>query len=426
MASVCSSPRRFRFARAACRSSARWLLLGAAVAAAIGSGAANGVQAGGTLADAPVRQEQPVAPPLHLGETERAKLDAAMARGVAWLLARQDERGAFPPCVARGASSVATTAVALWAIAASDGACALGSAPARDSARDSARAPAIDRSQLLAAMTRATDHLLAHRQPDGGLYDPRGGLAVYTSGIAARALRALPADQQSRFDDVVRDLELYVYRHEAPESFVDLEQAAPAELAQPAAAAARLLERGSEWSAGQRAALEFLARGAAVDGRGPARTRDPRWRAPGAELETFSYDDVLPIVYLPLAPEQQIAVRAYRAVREGYDLERNPDLARRRALASPGGDARGLYYYYLVLARTLAVHGSPHLTTVDGRRHDWPRELARKLLSLQQPDGRWVNADAGWWEDEPVLVTAYALLALVECRRVVAAPNAGG
>lgn len=406
MASVCSSSRRFRFACAACRSSARWLLLGAVVGAAIGGGAASGVQAGGTAVDAPARQEEPVAPPLHLGETERAKLDAAMARGVAWLLARQDEHGAFPPCVARGASSVATTAVALWAIAASD--------------------PAIDRPQLPAAMTRATDHLLAHRQPDGGLYDPRGGLAVYTSGIAARALRALPADQQSRFDDVVRDLELYVYRHEAPESFVDLEQAAPAELAQPAAAAARLLERGSEWSAGQRAALEFLARGAAVDGRGPARTRDPRWRTPGAELDTFSYDDVLPIVYLPLAPEQQIAVRAYRAVREGYDLERNPDLARRRALASPGGDARGLYYYYLVLARTLAVHGSPHLTTVDGRRHDWPRELARKLLSLQQPDGRWVNADAGWWEDEPVLVTAYALLALVECRRVVAAPNAGG
>ncbi|MBL8842313.1 MAG: hypothetical protein JNL90_12385 [Planctomycetes bacterium] len=422
MASVRSGSIRPRSARAMGRSSARRLLLGALVGAAIGGGSASGVQAGGTPADAPARQEPPVAPPLHLGETERAKLDAAMARGVAWLLARQDERGAFPPGVARGASSVATTAVALWAIAASDGASALGSTPARDSARD----PAVDRPQLLAAMTRATDHLLAHRQPDGGLYDPRGGLAVYTSGIAARALRALPAEEQPRFDDVVRNLELYVYRHEAPESFVDLEQAAPAELAQPAAAAARLLERGSEWSAGQRAALEFLARGAPVDGRGPARTRDPRWRAPGAELDTFSYDDVLPIVYLPLAPEQQIAVRAYRAVREGYDLERNPDLARRRALASPGGDARGLYYYYLVLARTLAVHGSPHLTTVDGRRHDWPRELARKLLSLQQPDGRWVNADAGWWEDEPVLVTAYALLALVECRRVVAAPNAGG
>ncbi len=399
MASVHRSTRPFREASKTLFACARQV----ALLALFGAAAVD------TAAGAPARQEPAVAPPLHLASAELARLDAATARGVAWLLARQDERGAFPPCVARSASAVATTAVALWAIAASEAA-ALPSTPEEAGRRNAAR-------------VRATELLLKHRQQDGGLYDPRGGLAVYTSGIAARALRALPPDEQAHLDAVVRELELYVYRHEAPESFVDLAPAANAESGQPAVAAAKLLDGGGEWTVAQRAALEFLARGQAVDARSPARTRDPRWRAPGATLDAFSYDDVLPIVYLPLAPEQQIAMRAYQAVRDGYDLERNPDLARRRVLAAPGGDARGLYYYYLVLARTLAVHGSPHLTTSDGRRHDWPREIARKLLSLQQSDGRWVNADPGWWEDEPVLVTSYALLALAECRAVRAFPQ---
>ena len=34
------------------------------------------------------------------------------------------------------------------------------------------------------------------------------------------------------------------------------------------------------------------------------------------------------------------------------------------------------------------------------------------LLDLQQSDGSWVNRNNRWWEKDPVLVTAYALIAL--------------
>lgn len=82
-----------------------------------------------------------------------------------------------------------------------------------------------------------------------------------------------------------------------------------------------------------------------------------------------------------------------------------------------------LYYYYLVVARTLATRGSPLLELSDGRRVDWARELATRLENLQRPTGNWVNADPSWWEGEPILVTSYALIALTLCEEVKEPPG---
>jgi len=42
----------------------------------------------------------------------------------------------------------------------------------------------------------------------------------------------------------------------------------------------------------------------------------------------------------------------------------------------------------------------------------WREELVKKLIALQKPDGSWVNANNRWWENDPVLASSYALLAL--------------
>jgi squalene-hopene/tetraprenyl-beta-curcumene cyclase len=71
---------------------------------------------------------------------------------------------------------------------------------------------------------------------------------------------------------------------------------------------------------------------------------------------------------------------------------------------------QGLYYYYLTLARALAL---AEVKDVKGR--DWRAELRAKLKSLQKDDGSWVNdKNDRWWENSKVLCTAYALLALSE------------
>ena len=47
-----------------------------------------------------------------------------------------------------------------------------------------------------------------------------------------------------------------------------------------------------------------------------------------------------------------------------------------------------------------------------GVPHPWRNELANKLLSLQRPDGSWYNDADRWFESNPYLVTAYAVLTL--------------
>ncbi len=83
---------------------------------------------------------------------------------------------------------------------------------------------------------------------------------------------------------------------------------------------------------------------------------------------------------------------------------------------NPGMGNQGLYYYYDILARALSVAGIAELEQPDGRRVNWRNELAAKLLALQKPDGSWVNDNNRFWENDPVLVTSFAILTLALCK----------
>ena len=54
------------------------------------------------------------------------------------------------------------------------------------------------------------------------------------------------------------------------------------------------------------------------------------------------------------------------------------------------------------------------ITDADGGTHNWREDLCRVLLSKQARDGSWVNEADRWYEGNPHLVTAYAILALQE------------
>ncbi|HGY91669.1 MAG TPA: hypothetical protein ENK43_10915 [Planctomycetes bacterium] len=95
-----------------------------------------------------------------------------------------------------------------------------------------------------------------------------------------------------------------------------------------------------------------------------------------------------------------------------FDLDRHPGF-----LPGPKGNEpyQGLYYYYYSMARCLGVLGDRFVASEDGTRHDWPAELAEKLLSLEK-HGVWRNdKNSRWQEGSPVLCTCYAVLALEEC-----------
>lgn len=80
----------------------------------------------------------------------------------------------------------------------------------------------------------------------------------------------------------------------------------------------------------------------------------------------------------------------------------------------PGRGPKSYYYYVHVFSRTWNILNTKVVTTADGTKHDWVRELVTKLVAEQRPEGFWVNSRSNTeWEDRPELCTSHAILALV-------------
>lgn len=96
---------------------------------------------------------------------------------------------------------------------------------------------------------------------------------------------------------------------------------------------------------------------------------------------------------------------AIKWIESNWTLEHNPGMPEERKY-------QGHYYYFATMARALRELQRPVLTTPDGKKHNWAEEVIDKLASLQRKDGSWLNTADRWLEDDPNLVTSYALTAL--------------
>jgi squalene-hopene/tetraprenyl-beta-curcumene cyclase len=123
---------------------------------------------------------------------------------------------------------------------------------------------------------------------------------------------------------------------------------------------------------------------------------------------SMSYAGLLSLVYAKLSPEDPRVVAVKDWLGKNYTVSENPGL----------GD-QGLYYYYHAMPKALAAANLSALKLADGTEADWRKDLGEKLLSLQQPDGSWKNANGRWMESNPVLVTAYVVLALEQIDRSI-------
>ena len=117
---------------------------------------------------------------------------------------------------------------------------------------------------------------------------------------------------------------------------------------------------------------------------------------------SMGYAGLLSFIYADMDREDPRIASVMDWLSKNFTIEENP-----------GMEAQGLYYYYHTMSKALAITGTKALVTPEGKKIDWKKDLALKLMGDQQQDGSWINQDSNrWMEDNSILVTAYSLLAL--------------
>ncbi len=119
---------------------------------------------------------------------------------------------------------------------------------------------------------------------------------------------------------------------------------------------------------------------------------------------SMTYAGLKSYIYAGLTKEDPRVKAAQNWLQSHYSVRENPGMGQ-----------QGLFYYYHVFGKTLATLDIEKFEAADGGTHDWRKELADQLRLEQQADGSWFNRADRWYEGDPDLVTAYALLALAYC-----------
>ncbi len=346
-----------------------------------------------------------------LGISLEHEIDAAIDRALDWFAANQKDDGSWS-----NNSFPALTALPTWAFARSN------------------------HAKKDAAVSKAVTFMKSCVQADGGIYRKiagrkGGGLANYNTAICMTALhetgdrtltrtiqnaRTFVAKGQHTGDDVYRggfgydkdtnrayaDLMNTLYATEAMRITQDVEDLRPGTEAKADLdwqAAAEFIEKmQNKPAAGSEEAGGFFYKpGESKAGTTTNESGVVVFRSYGS----MTYAGLLAMVYANVDRDDPRVRSAFDWACKNWNLEENP-----------GMGTEGLFFFYNVLSRSLSAYGA-EVIPVDGTHLNWRKDVASKLLSMQTIDpatghGYWVNSDGRFWERDPVLVTAYSVLAL--------------
>jgi len=116
---------------------------------------------------------------------------------------------------------------------------------------------------------------------------------------------------------------------------------------------------------------------------------------------SISYAGLLSYIYADVKQSDPRVQAVMDWLRANYSLEENP-----------GMGAQGYFYYLHLMTKALTSARVDELQTNSGKKVDWRRDVAMRLINLQKADGSWQNDNGRWWEKDPNLVTAYAVMSL--------------
>ncbi len=359
--------------------------------------------------------------PAGVHESLSREARAAVNRGMDWLLAKQNEAGYWST-----PDYPALTALPLWALVRGG-------------------------SKKTEAIEKAKSFILAAAQPNGSIcVEPTekkkgGGLCNYNTALCMVALHALgdPA-----LTEVVQKARTFVaagqhfgndvyeggmgYDAENGQPYADLSNSYVGYEAMKLTEDVEDLRKAGDpradlnWEAAQK----FLSRvqnlpgtndqawaqDPSADDRGGF-VYDPTTSKAGSETNkagairlrsygTMTYAGLLSLIYANVDKSDPRVQSAYDWAARHWSLDENP-----------GMGAQGHYYFLNILSKSLAAFGTDVITLPDGTTVNWREAFITKALSLQKVDpdtggAYWVNDAGRWMESDPVLTTAYTLLAL--------------
>jgi squalene-hopene/tetraprenyl-beta-curcumene cyclase len=343
----------------------------------------------------------------------RNEIRDSLDRGLAWLRAQQNPDGSF------GKDTLHPALGALPLVAFQ-----------REPTGRFAKADFLDKGYA---------YLRGFAQPDGGIYNKDSGLANYNTSVC---LLALAGANEPKDLDLLLKARAYVVGQQAsgmakPETdggigygsvgaspkrgHPDLDNTVVALEALRATkylAADKPGTKDLNWQA----AIEFVSRcqnlpsnkqpwasgdpankGGFIYYPGYSNAGEVTLEGGGKALRSYgsmSYAGLLSFIYADLKKDDPRVTAALEWLGKHYTLDENPGLKQ-----------DGYYYYLHLMAKGLTASGITELE-IGGKKADWRRELAMRLMKLQQQDGSWINESPRWKETNPVLVTTYCTLTL--------------
>lgn len=349
-----------------------------------------------------------------LTDALQKEAQTAIAKGLAWLAANQKPDGVWSD-----EKNPAMTALPLWALAASG------------------------QAQYTSQVDKAVAFILSKAQPDGGIYVPdpqRGGagLGNYNTSLCMMGLHAtgrkdviraiqkareytaatqlIGADEHAggfgydrggrRHTDLTNTgMALDAMRR--TQSVEDLRPSGEKRADLNWDAALKYVENMQQKDGADKGGFLYTksfapggnpnAGGAQRGGQGGGERARPQLRSYGS----ITYVGLLSMMHTRLTRSDPRVTSALDYCTKHWTLDENP-----------GQGGQGIYFYYNILTRALSAANVEAIPQAAGGSLAWREALIRKVISLQRPDGSWINENNRWWENDPVLVTSYSLLAL--------------
>jgi squalene-hopene/tetraprenyl-beta-curcumene cyclase len=287
------------------------------------------------------------------------------------------------------------------------------------------RQPGVSRSKQLEAVGKTLDGLAKLAKPDGGIYEktiPHYITAVSTMALVAggrpqdrplieRARTYLAENLLDEGEGVNPNEFWYGGMGYGATTRADGRRAdiISLEYALRAMKDADLPERHAAWQK----AITFLQRT-----QNNSETNDQSWAANDGGLVYYpgfsyhvdggtrsygsaTYAGILSYSWANVKKDDQRVQAVVKWIRANYTVDENPGMGQKT-----------VYYYYMVFAKAMQALGEPTIVDARGRAHNWREELGRKLLSLQYPEGYWVNEVRDEMQDNKVLVTTFTMSAI--------------